>query len=116
MAQIQPVKTWFQGKQREATIFTIYGHYNNLIAFGSASFRYQLIEMILIPETESTIVDENGEPQTIVNPEQQTSQTLVTDEFTINGDDYEAWTNSSDSNHWIYNFAANKLGLTIITL
>ena len=97
MAQIQPISTWYQGQQREANVFTVNGSYNNLISFGNATFQYQLIELI-------------------INDEQQSSQTLVTGEFSINEQDYEDWTNSTDSNAWIYNWAANKLGLTIITL
>lgn len=98
MAQIQPVSTWYQGEQREATVFNIYGSYNSLFSFGSATFSYQLIELI------------------VVSPEEQSSQTLVMGEFTINDQDYEDWTNSTDSNAWIYNYAANKLNLTIVTL
>ena len=96
MAQIQPITTWFQGATHEANIFSLYGQGDNLI--DSASFKYQLIELI------------------IVSPEEQSSQTLISGELSINGDDYAAWNSSVDANHWIYNWAANKLGLTIINL
>jgi hypothetical protein len=92
MAQIQPVKTWFQGKQREANVFSLYNSGNNLI--DSATFQYQLIELT----------------------EDQNSQTLISGELVINGQDYIDWTSSVDANYWIYQWAANKLGLTIITL
>lgn len=111
MAHIQAVSTWYQGEQREATVFNIFGSYNSLFSFGSATFGYQLIEEIIIPKHEE-IVD----GIVVIIPEQINSQTLVTGEFSINDQDYEDWTNSTDSNIWIYNYAANKLNLTIITL
>ena len=96
MAQIQPISTWYQGQQREANVFSLFGQGDNLI--DSASFKYQLIELI------------------VISPEEQSSQTLVSGEISINGDDYAEWNTSVDANEWIYNWAANKLGLTIITL
>ncbi len=96
MAQIQPVSTWYQGATREANVFSLYNSGNNLI--DSATFSYQLIELI------------------IISPEEQTSQTLISGELSINGIDYANWTASIDANEWIYNWAANKLGLTIIKL
>jgi hypothetical protein len=96
MAQIQPVKTWYQGETREANVFSLFGQGDNLLDF--ASFKYHLIELI------------------VVSLDEQTSQTLVSGDITINGDDYAAWNTSIDANAWIYNWAANKLGLTIITL
>ena len=96
MAQIQPVSTWYQGAMRQANVFSLYGQGDNLI--DSASFKYQLIELI------------------IVSPEEQTSQTLVSAELSINGQDYIDWDSSVSANEWIYNWAANKLGLTIETI
>lgn len=96
MAQIQPVSTWYQGAMHQANVFTLYSQGDNLI--DSASFKYQLIELI------------------IVSPEEQTSQTLVSAELSINGQDYIDWDSSVSANEWIYNWAANKLGLTIETI
>jgi hypothetical protein len=96
MAQILPVSTWFQGATHQANIFSLYGQGDNLI--DSASFKYQLIELI------------------VVSPEEQSSQTLVSGELSINGDEYAEWDAEINANEWIYNWAANKLGLTIITL
>lgn len=96
MAQIQPITTWYQGQQRQANVFSLYNNGNNLI--DSATFRYQLIELI------------------VISPEEQSSQTLVSGELSINGADYLQWCNETDANSWIYNWAANKLGLTITTL
>ena len=96
MAQIQPVSTWYQGAMHQANVFTLYGQGDNLI--DSASFKYQLIELI------------------VVSPEEQSSQTLVSAELSINGQDYADWDSSVSANEWIYNWAANKLGLTIETI
>jgi hypothetical protein len=96
MAQIQPITTWFQGEQRQVNVFSLYGQGDNII--DSASFKYQLIELI------------------VVSPEEQSSQTLVSGELSINGAEYAEWDAEVNANEWIYNWAANKLGLTIITL
>jgi hypothetical protein len=96
MAQIQPVSTWYKGAEHEANIFTLYSTGDNLI--DAATFKYQLIELIIIDQ------------------DNQTSQTLVNDELSINGQDYIDWDSSVSANEWIYNWAADKLGLTIITL
>jgi hypothetical protein len=97
MAQIQPVTTWYQGLERQATIFSLYGNGNNLITFGSASFQYQLIEEI------------------VISPNEVNSQTLVTGQLTINGADYEAYNLAPDANAFIYDWAATKLNLVLIS-
>jgi hypothetical protein len=94
MAQIQPVSTWFQGAEREANVFSLYSTGDNLI--DSASFQYQLIELI------------------IISPNEQTSQTLVTGQLAINGAEYAQWDAEIDANAWIYQWAANKLNLILI--
>lgn len=94
MANIQQVAVWYQGEQHNANIFTLYSKGDNLM--DSAIFQYQLIEEI------------------IISPEEQTSQTLLSGELSINGADYEQWDAEVDANSWIYNWAANKLNLTII--
>jgi hypothetical protein len=96
MAQIQPVSTWFQGATHEANVFSLYGQGDNLI--DSASFRYQLIELI------------------VISPDEQSSQTLVSGELSINGFDYESWNASTDANAFIYDWAAQKLNLTILSI
>jgi hypothetical protein len=96
MAQIQPITTWFQGATHQANIFTLYSQGDNLI--DSASFKYQLIELI------------------IISPDEQNSQTLVSGEISINGQDYIDWDSSVSANEWIYNWAAEKLDLTIVTI
>jgi hypothetical protein len=109
MAQIQPITTWFQGAEHEANIFTLYSDGDNLI--DSASFKYQLIEEIIIPEHEE-IVD----GIVVIIPEQINSQSLITAQLSINGQDYIDWDSSVSANEWIYNWAAEKLDLTIVTI
>ena len=96
MAQIQPVSTWYQGATRQANVFSLYGQGDNLI--DSATFKYQLIELI------------------VVSPDEQSSQTLVSGELSINGDDYADWNASTDANAFIYDWAAQKLNLTILSI
>ena len=91
MAQIQLVQVWYEGNQLEANVFNCYLSYDNLI--DSATIRYQLIKL-----------------------DEQSSQTLVSGELSINGDDYESWNASTDANAFIYDWAATKLNLTIVTL
>jgi hypothetical protein len=109
MANIQPVSVWYKGEQRNANVFTLYSTYDNLL--DSANFKYQLIEEIIIPEHQEIV---NG--VMIIILEQITSQTLIIEEIPINGQDYEEWDSSVSANEWIYNWAANKLGLTITNI
>jgi hypothetical protein len=94
MAQIQPIKTWFKGEERQANVFSLYSTGDNLI--DSATFKYQLIELI------------------IISPDEQSSQTLINGELAINGVDYEQWDAEVDANAWIYQWAANQLNLVLI--
>lgn len=94
MANITLVPVWYQGEQHNANVFTLYSKGDNLI--DSATFQYQLVEEI------------------VVSPEETNSQTLLIGELSINGEDYALWDAEVDANSWIYNWAANKLNLTII--
>jgi hypothetical protein len=94
MAQIQPISTWYQGAEHQANVFSLYSTGDNLI--DSATFKYQLIELI------------------IISPDEQSSQTLVFGELAINGADYEQWDAEIDANDWIYNWAAAQLNLVLI--
>jgi hypothetical protein len=94
MANIQPIKTWYQGLEHEANVFSLYSTGDNLI--DSATFQYQLIEEIdIVP---------NG----------KSSQTLIVGQLSINGADYAQWDAEIDANAWIYQWAADQLGLVII--
>lgn len=112
MAQIQPVPVWYKGEQHQANQFTLYSIGDNLL--DSATFSYQLIELIIIPAWEESVVDENGDIVIIVHPEQQSSQTLLKSELSINSVDYALWDAEIDANAWIYQWAADKLNLTIV--
>ena len=94
MANITPTAVWYQGVQHDANVFTLYSTGDNLL--DAATFKYQLIEEI------------------IISPEEQSSQTLLIGELSINGADYELWDAEVDANAWIYNWAASQLNLVII--
>jgi hypothetical protein len=94
MANIQPITTWYQGSEHQANVFSLYSTGDNLI--DSATFQYQLIEEI------------------VISPEEIKSQTLITGQLAINGADYAQWDMEVDANAWIYNWAADQLGLVII--
>ncbi len=94
MAQIQPISTWFQGAEHQANVFSLYSTGDNLI--DSATFQYQLIEEI------------------VISTEEIKSQTLIVGQLAINGADYAQWDLEPDANAWIYNWAADQLGLVII--
>jgi len=96
MAQIQPISTWYQGATHQANVFSLYSTGDNLI--DSATFQYQLIELI------------------VISPDEQSSQTLISGQLAINGVEYAQWDAEIDANEWIYQWAADKLGLTIVTL
>jgi len=94
MANIQPISTWYQGATHQANVFSLYSTGDNLI--DSATFQYQLIELI------------------IISPDEQSSQTLVTGQLAINGFNYALWDAEVDANAWIYQWAANQLNLILI--
>lgn len=94
MANIIPIKTWYQGSEHEANVFTLYSTGDNLI--NAATFNYQLIELIVIA------------------PDEEMSQTLIKGELSIKGQDYINWDSSESANEWIYNWAAAQLNLTLI--
>ena len=94
MAQIQPVTTWYQGSEHQANVFSLYSDGDNLI--DSATFKYQLIELI------------------IISPDEQYSQTQISGQLSINGADYIQWDAETDANAWIYNWACTQLNLTLI--
>lgn len=93
MANIQPILTWYQGAEHEANVFSLYSTGDNLI--DAAVFQYQLIEEIIIDS-------------------ELKSQTLIIGQLSISGADYAQWDLEPDANAWIYNWAADQLGLVII--
>ena len=95
---IQPVSSWQNGEEKEATQFVLSSSYDNLST--SASFQYQLNELITPTPTPPT-------PMPMYN-------TLVNGSLTISGQDYLDWDAASDANEWAYTWAATQLNLTII--
>ncbi len=93
---IQPVSSWQNGEEKEATQFVLSSSYDNLST--SATFQYQLNELITPPPST---------PMPMYN-------TLVNGSLTISGQDYLDWDAASDANEWAYTWAAGKLNLTII--
>jgi len=95
---IQPVSSWQNGEEKEATQFVLSSSYDNLST--SANFQYQLNELITPTPTPPT-------PMPMYN-------TLVNGSLTISGQDYLDWDAASDANEWAYTWAATQLNLTII--
>jgi len=95
---IQPVSSWQNGEEKEATQFVLSSSYDNLST--SATFQYQLNEIIPTPTPPPT-------PLPMYN-------TLVNGSLSISGQDYLDWDASSDANEWAYTWAATQLNLTII--
>lgn len=95
---IQPVSSWQNGEEKEATQFVLSSSYDNLST--NATFQYQLNELITPTPTPPT-------PMPMYN-------TLVNGSLTISGQDYLDWDAASDANEWAYTWAAGKLNLTII--
>lgn len=96
---IQPVSSWQNGEEKEATQFVLTSSYDNLST--NANFQYQLNEILSVPPIPPS-------PIAMYN-------TLVSGSLTISGQDYLDWDAASDANEWAYTWAAGKLNLTIIS-
>lgn len=85
MKQIQPISIWYNGQNIQA---------NYIICTGQDNFKtsilvnYQLLD-----------INENQ---------------LINGNLTMNGFDYEAYNTSPNGNDYVYNWAAQKLGVTLI--
>jgi len=97
---IQPVSSWQNGEEKEATQFVLSSSYDNLST--SANFQYQLNELLPTPTPPP------------VPPMYPMYNTLVNGSLTISGQDYLDWDAASDANEWAYTWAATQLNLTII--
>jgi len=95
---IQPVSSWQNGEEKQATQFVLSSSYDNLST--SANFQYQLNEITSVPTPPPT-------PLPMYN-------TLVNGSLTISGQDYLDWDAAENANEWAYTWAAGKLNLTII--
>ena len=94
MKTIQPITTWFNGEPQNASNFTLRSIADDFTT--SATLYYEL-------------------QKEVVNEELVNYENLVTATLDINGQDYKDWSATPDANTWIYNWASQKLNLTIIT-
>jgi hypothetical protein len=97
---IEPISSWQNGEEKEATVFVLTSSYDNLST--SANFNYQLNQLIPTP------------PNPPMPPMTPMYNTLVTGSLSISGQDYLDWDAATDANEWAYNWAAGELKLTII--
>lgn len=96
MANIQPVSIWKDGQVKQAGVFNLKSIYDDLSS--SAQFYYEL-------KTE----DQQGPDGVSVYGE-----VLSNGNLSVSGQEYQDWGSGSDINEWIYDWAADQLGLTII--
>jgi hypothetical protein len=91
--KIQPIQTWFNGEPQTASNFTLRSIADDFTT--SACLYYEL-------------------QKEVVNELSVTYENLITANLDITGADYQEWSSTPDANTWIYNWAANKLKLTLI--
>ena len=94
--KIQPITTWFNGEPQTASNFTLRSIADD---FTTSAVLYYELQKEIVTEVTDGVSYEN----------------LVTANLDINGADYQDWSVEPDANTWIYNWAAAKLNLTIIT-
>jgi len=94
--KIQPITTWFNGEPQTASNFTLRSIADDFT-----------LSAVLYYELQKEIVTEGSDVVSYEN--------LITANLDINGQDYKDWSATPDANTWIYNWAATKLNLTIIT-
>ena len=92
--KIQPITTWFNGEPQTASNFTLISINDNFTS--SAVLYYEL-------------------QKEIVDGDSVSYENLITANLDINGQDYQDWSVEPDANTWIYNWAAGKLNLVLIT-
>lgn len=97
---IQPISSWQNGEEKQATVFVLTSSFDNLST--NATFQYQLNEVVIQPTPTPT----PGPVYTMFN-------TLVNSSLSISGQDYLDWDAATDANDWAYNWAAAQLKLTI---
>ena len=94
--KIQPITTWFNGEPQTASNFTLISINDN---FTSSAVLYYELQKEVVTEGSDSVSYEN----------------LITANLDINGQDYTDWSVEPDANTWIYNWAAAKLNLVLIT-
>jgi hypothetical protein len=95
---IEPISSWQNGEEKQATVFTLISSYDNLAT--GASFDYQLSEIVLITVFPNVLYP--------------SLNTLITGTLAISGQDYLDWDAATDANEWIYNWTATQLKIIII--
>lgn len=95
---IQPISSWQNGEEKQATVFVLTSNYDNLST--NANFQYQLNEVVTTPTPAP-------------GPVYPMFNTLVNSSLSISGQDYLDWDAATDANEWAYNWAAAQLKLTI---
>lgn len=95
--KMQPVSSWQNGEEKEATLFVLTSTYDNLST--TANFQYQLCEETVVPVPSPTPLYYNA---------------LVTGTITMSGQDYLDWDAATDANEWAYTWAATALKLVLI--
>jgi hypothetical protein len=96
---IEPISSWQNGEEKQATVFVLTSSFDNLST--SAIFQYQLNEVV-----------ENPIPPA-PSPIYPIFNTLVNSSLNISGQDYLDWDAATDANEWAYNWAAAQLKLVI---
>ena len=98
MAQIQPITTFFNGKDVEVNNFNIRSIGDNLSIIptqGQATLYYELQSVSVVEEVKSV-------------------ETIITATLEISGTEYDSWNADPTSNAWILNWAAAKLNLVLV--
>lgn len=91
MKTIEPVSVWFNGNEVQATVLASSSTNDNL--FNSATFNYQLLQVIVSPE----------------NPYIEILNILTSGNLLMDGETYQAW----ETNDYAYDWIAQQLNLTI---
>jgi hypothetical protein len=86
MKQIQPIQIWVNGQQKTATQFSLIIINDNLL--DSATFYWQLLDA--------------------------DSVKLQDGNLTMDAADYAIWSSTQDINQSAYDWAANKLNITLV--
>lgn len=93
MKAIQPVSLWINGTIQQANVFSLISYDDNLTS--RASLNYNLGQQSQTADGPKIVFLQEGT-------------------LTIEGEDYESWSNQPDVNTWVYQWAAEKLNLVIL--
>lgn len=98
MAKIQPITTFFNGKNVELNNIELRSIGDNLSLeplMGQATLYYELQSITTIEDVTTT-------------------ENVITATLELAGADYDLWNSDPTSNAWALNWAANKLNLILI--